>query len=117
VARVDLDLLRVGVEARSPVDDGVAAGMDCDGIDIRVERRRELVAKARAALAVSAQSTFARIPLMATWWPRRRSQRRIIVSDASPAMNPGMSRTGGASSLRRAGRRAFLASSRASSPL
>ncbi len=65
----------------------------------------------------SAQLTLARMPLIATRWPRRVSQRRIIASEASPAMKPGISSTGGASARRWGGFRAVRASRLASSPL
>ncbi len=55
-------------------------------------------------IARSAQSTLSRIPLIATEWPRAPSQARSTTSDASPAMNPGISRIGGAPGTGRGGR-------------
>ena len=63
----------------------------------------------------SAQPTFARMPLMATRCPRRRNHALSTLSDASPAMNPGISSTGAASSRGRDARSSPSASSRASS--
>ncbi len=64
-----------------------------------------------------AQSTLANMPLIATRCPRRRSHARSTRSDASPAMNPGISITGGASASGRGARRRVSESSRASSAL
>ncbi len=195
VARVDLDQLRVGIQARAPVDDPVAARVHRDGLDARPPAARrgplrkpaqhspslQLVentpgiprspsratsrtvrstcaetarpshtgepsitsphtssgsrtASARASApprlwpisttrspqssreplelvlqalrrSRSAQPTLTRMPLIATRWPRRRSQPRITRSELSPAMKPGISITGWASSRRPGARR------------
>lgn len=63
----------------------------------------------------SAQPTFVRMPLMRTRWPRRRSHWRSTPSEGSPAMKPGISIAGGASSRRLTPWNSRLASSRASS--
>jgi hypothetical protein len=73
--------------------------------------------RSRRVTIRSAPSTLASMPLIETLCPRRRSQLRSTTSEASPAMNPGISSTGWASWRRVGERKALSASRRASSAL